>query len=237
MITAKKLFMILLPISLMMLGFSVGTAKATTESFVIRPNQGVVENLDLYGSAHVDGNVLVSNGSIDFFIYDPDGAIIQQSLNVSNAPINFTTDKNGNYSMCMNNTYEPFNVTVELDYGCEFSYTVSDTVQPSSSVLTAIVGPPLPVTRPPDQLPNDDNGSDYVVEPYLTFQGAKQMLGQIDSTSAFMPFRSVNLTDCVASVMAFVGIASIEFCERKRHPIIYPIKQGNFQVAVRGNSG
>ena len=75
------MFLILLPVSVLMLVFFVGTAKATSESFVIGPKQQAVEYIDLSVSDQANGSMSVSVGQIDFFIKDPDGLVLQQFLN------------------------------------------------------------------------------------------------------------------------------------------------------------
>jgi len=53
----QKLFLILLPVSVLMLVFFVGTAKATSESFVIGPKQQAVEYIDLSVSDQANGSM------------------------------------------------------------------------------------------------------------------------------------------------------------------------------------
>jgi hypothetical protein len=204
--------------------FFVGTAKARDESFVIQPKQEAVEYVNLAGSGNASGNLSASQGQIDFFIRDPNGIIIQEFLNVSTTPFSFVADKKGNYSMCMDSNYEAFNVTVILDYTVELRADPSASIGVSSSGTAHVYS----VMRPPFLNLQDDEGSDYVIGPYRAFQDATQMLRVIDSGSAFLPFRGVNLTGCiVASVMALVWVAGIELCTNKHRLSLRQIRYLN----------
>jgi hypothetical protein len=210
-----RLSSVILPIVVFILAFLVGTAKARGGSFVIGLKQEAFEYVNLYGSGNATGNLSVENGTIDFLVRDPDGIIVQEFLNVSTASFSFTADKNGNYSMCMDNNYEAFNVTVELDYGIEVAWTINEGIGISSSSFPSEIGPPI--ARPPPDRSEDDSESDYVIGPYLTFQRAAQTLGVIDRGIVFLPFRSLNLTTyAFASATALVLAASIVFCADKR---------------------
>jgi hypothetical protein len=230
--TRTRLCSVLFPIAVFMLGFLAGTANARDRLFAIDPKQEVVEYVNLGGSGHADGNMTVGIGAIDFFIKDPDGVIVQQFLNVSNVSFSFTADKDGNYSICMDNTYEAFKVVVELDYGVELEVNASAGIHFGTSAGTAIVVPP---TRPPDL--EDEDGSDYVVERYLTFQGAAQMLKVIESIDAFSPFRNVTLINCVGLAMALAALASLELCGYMRRPDWHGIRDFAKGVHVVKNVG
>lgn len=213
--TSKKLFLILLSITVLMLGFFVSVARASNRSFVIGPMHGAVENVYLGVSDKVSGNLSVSWGYVDFFITNPDDVNVQEFLNVSNTSFNLVADKNGTYSMHLNNTYQESNVTVELDYAVSRSYAISAglTVGSSFGVAQVIAPPP---TRPLQ--PDDDNGpSDNLIGQYRNFLRAGDILNTACSARTLLPIRNVFL-------MAFFGSAAtltIIVVPRWRKPSLY----------------
>ena len=237
-----KLCPILLLIVILMFAFFVGNVKASgTKVFVIAPNQEVVEYVNLWGSGNASGVLSVTTWNrievsedmtaqeyiraerrqsvgfcrIDFLIKDPDGVVIQKFLNVSTTPFSFTANKPGNYSLWMVNTYEAFNVSVELDYGIELVFYATETLGISSSAsMSTQIAPTIVYFTPHN--PEDDEGSDYVVGLYLTMQGAGRMLGIINSGSSLLPLRSVNLTSLIAGALALLSVASIELWGRRQ---------------------
>lgn len=216
---------ILLAIAVFMLVSFIGIAKASGNViFVIGPKQEAVEHVNLWGSGRASGNLSVSSGQIDFFVRDPDGIIVQEFLNISTTSFSFVADKNGNYSLCMDNIYEAFNVTVELNYGVELTFYGSSTIGISTSASMSTQISPTFVRPHPLNL-EDDEGSDYVITPYRIFQGATQMLEAINSGGVFLPFRGVNLTRCtIASPMVLLGFASIGLAVCKRRFNLRQIK-------------
>ena len=67
----RRLSLILLPVSVLMLTLLVYAVNASSGSFEIEPMQKTVEKVDLDVSNQVVGNLSVSGGCIDFFINDP----------------------------------------------------------------------------------------------------------------------------------------------------------------------
>jgi hypothetical protein len=210
-----RLNSVLLSIAVFILVFLVGTAKGMDKSFVISPKQEAIEYVGISGCnpGYISGNLSVSSSKIDFSIRDPCGIVVQQFLNASTASFSFVADKNGNHSLCMDNTYEAFDVTAHLDYDVVFKVSCSATLRFNASgfVTRPSIGPPHPLS------PGDDDGSDYVIGPYLTIQEATQMLRVIDSGSPFLPLRGVTLIRCtIASAMILVWVAGIELSVCKR---------------------
>jgi hypothetical protein len=121
----------------------------------------------------------------------------------------------------MDNVYEPFNVTVELNYRVALRVYGQMTMVFSTSASTKTFS----IVRPPHFDPEDDEGFDFVIEPYCNFQGVKQMLEVIDSGNMFLPFDGVTLIACtIASTMVFVCAASIESYVFKRRLNLRKIK-------------
>jgi hypothetical protein len=207
-----RLYLILLPISVLMLAFFVSVAGASNRSFVIGSMQEAVEKVNLGVSDQVVGNLSIINGHIDFFIDNPDGITVQEFLNVSNLNFNFVADKNGTYSMRLNNTYQAFNVTAELDYGVNRTYVNEETMNVgSSSGIAQVITPPL--TRPLE--PDNDNGpTDNLVEPYLNFLRASEILNTASSARTILPSDNVALMCIIASVLGLIIVVSV----RARRP-------------------
>ena len=217
-------WLILLPISVLMLVFCISLAEARGGSFVIGSMQGAVENVDLGISDQVFGNLSVSDGCIDFFIVNPSGVTVQTFQNVTGVSFNFEADENGNYSMRLNNTYQAHDVTVELKYGVNMIVTsqVNMNVGISSGVahVVSITLPP-----PPEQ---PDEQDDYVVGPYLNFLRAADILKTATNARTVLPIRNVTLMSCIASL---VGMAIILNIKARRpdfhtHSHVYTAPQG-----------
>jgi hypothetical protein len=208
-----KLHLILFPVSVLMLVFCVSVARASNQSFVIGSMQEAEENVYLGVSDSVVGNLSVMNGShIDFFIDNPDGITVQGFLNVSNVNFNLVVDKNGTYSMRLNNTYQVFDVTVELDYGASITVNAQVGVNVGSSSGVAHVVAPLPPTRP--LKPDDDEPTDYLVKPYLNFLRAADLLKMATEARTILPIRNVTLMSCIASGLVLTIVIGM----REREP-------------------
>lgn len=208
-----------------MLVFFVGNAKASRNRvFVIGPKQEAVECVNLWGSGNASGvlsatlgpiedseginvkeyqmvlrSLSVGSGRIDFFIRDPEGAIVQEFLNVSTTPFSFTANETGNYSLCMDNLGAS-NVTVELDYGIELIFYGTSTINFGTSASMSTQIAPTVFHQPPSD-GEDDDGSSYVVEPYFNIQGASSMLRVIEDSILFLPLG-----------MVLVGVVGFAVC-------------------------
>lgn len=154
----RRLLTVLFTATVFMLVFFVGNAKASRNRvFVVGPKQEAVEYVNLWGSGNASGVLQVTlgpiedsegmnveeylravrslsagSGRIDFLIRDPDGAIVQEFLNVSTTPFSFTANKTGNYSLCMDN-FGASNVTAELDYNIALIFYGTSTMRVSTS--------------------------------------------------------------------------------------------------------
>jgi hypothetical protein len=193
-----KLCLILLPVSVLMLAFFVSVARASNRSFVIAPMQEAVEKVNLGVSDQVVGNLSISSGYIDFFIVNPSGVTVQTFQNVTSVSFNFEADENGNYSMRLNNTYQAYDVTVELDYGVSMTFNIQANMNVgSSSGFVQVIGPPP--TRPlqPD---DDEEPTDSLVEPYLNFLRAGDILKTASGSRTLLPIRNVVLMTAIGSV-------------------------------------
>lgn len=144
-----RLFPILLLVLAWMLVFSVLPAYARGGSFVIEPMQEAVENVTLGIPDQVVGSLSVVNGSIDFHVVDPKGAVVLSFLNISSTSFNFTAVENGTFSMTFNNTCQMSSVTVELDYQINMTVVLQAEIHMTSSVGTAqVVAPIVPPSAP-----------------------------------------------------------------------------------------
>lgn len=206
-----KLCLILLPVSVLMLAFYVSVARARDGSFVIGPMQEAVENVDLGVSDQVFGNLSVSSASIDFFITDPSGATVLGFHNVSSISFNFVASENGTYSMHLENAYQAYDVTVELDYRVKMTINAQVGLNIGVSSGSIQVGRPLP---PP---PEPDNDEDNLVEQYLNLLGASDILRTTSSARTILPIRSVTLMSIIASVAGLAMVVS----PRALRPVFY----------------
>jgi filamentous hemagglutinin family protein len=198
-----KHYLILL-VSVLMLAFFVSVARASNRSFVIGPMQEAVENVDLGVSDQVFGNLSVSDGCIDFFIVNPSGVTVQTFQNVSSVSFNFVADENGNYSMRLNNTYQAYDVTAELDYAVSREFVFQERVNASSFGSLVIAPPP---TRPLE--PDDNEPTDYLVEPYLNFLGAADILKTATNARTILPIRNFTLISGMATILELTIVISI----------------------------
>lgn len=187
-----------------MLVFFVSVARASNRSFVIGSMEEAVENVNLGVSDQVVGNLSVSDGCIDFFIVNPSGVTVQTSQNVSSVSFNFVADENGNYSMRLNNTYQAYDVTVELDYGVNRTFVFQERLNAGSSMGVAHVGPSI--IRPPPPNFEDDKPTDYLFEPYFNFLKAADILKTATNARTILPIRNVTLMNCIASVVGLTII-------------------------------
>lgn len=206
-----KLCLILLPISVLMLVFCVSVVEARGGSFVIGLMHEAVENVNLRVSDQVFGNLSASDGCIDFFISNPDGVTVQDFLNISNISFNFTADVDGNYSMHMNNMYQAHDVTVELEYGVHMTITSQVNMNVGISSGFAQVVPPR--FEQPDKPDEPDN----LVEKYLNFLKATDILKTATNARTILPIRSVNLMSCITAVVGLTMVISM----REREPDVH----------------
>jgi hypothetical protein len=154
-----------------------------------------VENVNLGVSDQVGSNLSTNSSRIDFFITDPSGAIVQGFNNVSSVSFNFVADESGNYSMHLNNTYQAYDVTVELDYGVNMTRNAQVGLNVGTSSGIVRVGPP---PLPPE--PGDYEPPDNLIEPYLNFLRASEILSTVRSARTILPIRNVTVMSIIASI-------------------------------------
>lgn len=135
---------------LLLLSLTIDTAEATTEILSIEPMQGISKIVKLAISESVSGRFLVSNGTIDFFVTDPDESVIFSYEQSGNAQFNFTASKNGNYTMHLVNSISLTKVLVEFAYGVNYVVVLQENIKAwynlgtwSTTLVTPLIQPPL----------------------------------------------------------------------------------------------
>jgi hypothetical protein len=207
-------FPILLSVLVLMLGFSVYSAEARGESFTIETMKEAVENVTLGVSDQVVGNLKIINGSVDFLVTGPNGAVVLSFPNVSDISFNFTAVENGMYSMRLNNTCQASSVIVELDYRINVTVNLQAGINVGSSLGVAQVVAPAIRPSPPD-IEDDEQLQDYVVEPFLNLLRASDILNQATGARVFLPISNLTLISGVASLLGLTFGMSV----RRRKPL------------------
>lgn len=207
-----KLHLILLPVLVLMLVFCVSVAEARGGSFVIEPMQEAVENVNLGVSDQVFGNLSVRDGYVDLFITNPSGTTVQGFHNISSINFNFVANESGTYSMRLNNTYQVYDVTVELKHSV--SMTVNAQVGVNVGISSGFIQVMPPPTRPLE--PDDNEPTDYLIKPYLNFLRAADILKTVTNARTILPIRNVALMSIIASI---AGLTVILNPRRRRSDI------------------
>lgn len=117
-------------------------------------------------------------------------------------------DKNGTYSIHLNNTYQAFDVTAEVGYAIDRTFVLRDGLNVGSSTGVAHVVAPLPPARPLE--PDDDEPPNNLVEQYLNFWKASDILNTVRNARTILPIRSVTLMSCIASLAGVAIILNIK---------------------------
>ncbi len=110
--TRKILYFLLLCILLCCLFSSV----FALNKFLIRPNDKVCEELTSDNVIEVVGKITVTDGSVDFFVLDPNNKTMFSLDSIVSHDFKFRTDDNGTYTLCFVNLNQTNSVYVELDY-------------------------------------------------------------------------------------------------------------------------
>jgi len=135
---------------LLLFSIVIGTAKATTETLAIEPMQDISKRIKLTISESVSGKFLVSNGTIDFFVTDPDYSVLFSYNQTEYAQFNFTASKSGDYVMHLINSISPTKVLVEFTYGVNYVVVLQQDFKVwynvgtwSTTLVTPPIQPPL----------------------------------------------------------------------------------------------
>ena len=106
--------------------------------------------------------------------------------------------------MHLNNVYQASDVSAELDYAISKTFAFQDGLNVGSSSGVAHVVTPLPPTRPLE--PDDDEPPNNLVEQYLNFWKASDILNTARNARTILPIRNVTLMSCIASVVGLTII-------------------------------
>jgi len=146
-------------------GLFVPNVSARGGTFVIQPKQEAIEeaNATIYSgsSVSVTGKIM-ANGSIDFYVTSPSGALLLSYTATNDTGFSFAPHENGTYLMHLANTHSTENVTALLTYG--FNYVMTSYINliieaTTQSSVTSTVSPSIP--------PPEDRR--YQNDPYAKF--------------------------------------------------------------------
>lgn len=99
----------------------VGSVSARGGTFIVSPKQEVREVVKLSPKDKVSGNVVVRNGTIDFYVTNPSRHVVLCYNQTEGTSFNFTALERGNYTMHLFNSFSPENVTVQLNYSFDLT--------------------------------------------------------------------------------------------------------------------
>jgi len=132
----------------LLLGLMTGLAEATQETFTIGSMREVTRTVNATLSGNMTGSFSSLNGTIDFFITDPDNSVLLSCNGTMGSRFNLTFFKRGEYTMHFSNPESYANKTVKLDYGVSYIIVIQDTLRIAESagvaVVTAAIPPPFP---------------------------------------------------------------------------------------------
>jgi len=200
----KRLRKAFVSIALLSSIFFVGIVNARGGTLVIEPSGKATERVKLGVRDAVRGNFSVSNGFIDFYIASPSGIVLLCYNKTAFNTFNLTAEEDGNYTMCLANTYQTENVNVTLTYACDIKIVIQAGINVGYSVGTAtVIEVPPPIEHPDPEFDND------LYRKYLNFLKAHAILRIATSAREYMPLRNGLLVfDCVALAVVCIVLAT-----------------------------